>query len=179
MSGAHDLQSGLDTAALQAARGLSIRPEVFLYPPWRGSGVLCDAFGIPCDRYELHGGGRTEPDGAVVISHHVRRDSGLDSHFEWRFAPACGDEILADDLVTGTEARGRMGRDGFRWTFHANNHTPFGVRRTRVEAVYRLISPHEATSALTLSLFGVTVGTASACLRHAAAEARADWTTAA
>lgn len=178
MQGAHDLHSSRDPVASDAATGLSIRPEIFLYPPWRGSGVLCDAFGIPSDRYELEGHGRTE-DGVVVIVHHVRRDSGLISEFEWKFAPAQGDLILARDLITGAEARGRMGRAGFRWAFPARNHTPFGVRRTRVEVVYRLISPHEATSAITLSLFGVTVGTASACFRHCAAEARADWTTAA
>jgi hypothetical protein len=165
MLGSFDLQDPPRTPRDGAT--LSIRPEVFLYPAWRGTGLVCDAFGLPSDRYEVRGQGRTEEDGAVIIEHRAEFESGLVNHFQWRMAPANGDIILARDLLKGIEAKGRMTGHGFMWAFRAEGHTPFGRRRCRVEMDYRLLSAQEATANITLSLLGVTVATGASHIRHA------------
>jgi hypothetical protein len=165
MLGSFDLQDL--PRAPRGAGGLAIRPEVFLYPAWSGTGLLCDAFGIPKERYELHGAGHTEDDGTVVIEYESGFDSGIVNIYSWAFRQEPGDLLYAYDRLNGIEAKGRTTADGWRWTFFAIGHTPFGRRRCRVEVAYRVLSPHEATSAVTLSMFGVTVGTGSTHIKHA------------
>jgi hypothetical protein len=148
--------------------GLAIRPEVFFFPPWRGRGLICDAFGIPSEAYDLHGQGRIDTDGAVVIEHVAEFDSGLVNTFQWKMAPAQGDLVLGRDVATGTEARGRMTAQGFRWTFLAMTRTAFGLRRCRAEIVYRMVNPHETSSSITCTFLGVTVATGSAHIHHVA-----------
>jgi hypothetical protein len=141
------------------------RPEVFLYPAWKGAGVTCDAFGIQRDRYEVSGGGRRDPDGSAIIDYVVALESGLTNVHAWKFRPDTGDQIIARDLVSGEEIRGRVTATGFHWSTHAPMKTPFGVRRCRIDLAYD-IKGSEAQSAVTVSFLGVTVATASACLRH-------------
>jgi hypothetical protein len=166
MLGAFDLQDPRPGGESVGGTDLSIRPEVFLYPPWHGTGLICDAFGLPSDRYEVRGHGRTEADGAVVIEHRAEFASGIVNAYEWRFGAAQGDLVYARDQLNGIEAKGRMTARGFRWMFIAIGHTPFGRRRCRVEIDYRMLSPQEAASTITLSLLGVTVATGSSHIRH-------------
>lgn len=143
-----------------------VRPEVFLFTPWRGHGVVCDAFGMPSDKYENSGRGRRDADGSVVLEHEARFESGVVNCFEWRLDPDAGESIRARDLKTGAELKGAMTAHGFQWEFPAMVRTPLGVRRCRVQVDYRILSPTEASSTSTVTLLGVTVGTASAHIRH-------------
>jgi hypothetical protein len=150
----------------KAPANSGVRPEEFLFTPWRGHGLVCDAFGLPSDRYENAGRGRRESDGSTVIEHSAHFESGIVNDFEWRFEPNTGEAIAARDLKTGAELRGALTPYGFRWSFPATFKTPLGIRRCRVEVDYRLKSPTEATSSVTITFLGVTVGTGSAHLRH-------------
>ncbi|HWE45719.1 MAG TPA: hypothetical protein VG407_06790 [Caulobacteraceae bacterium] len=149
--------------------GLCIRPEVFLYPAWSGTGLLCDAFGIPREEYALHGAGHTEDDGTIVIEYESGFNGGIVNSYSWAFRKEPGDLLYAYDRLNGIEAKGRMTVHGWRWSFFAVGHTPFGRRRCKVEIAYRVVSPHEATSAVTLSMLGVTVGTGSTHIKHCSA----------
>ena len=142
------------------------RPEVFLFPPWRGQGVTCDAFGIQRDKYELSGGGRLDADGSVIIDYVVAFDGGLTNVHAWKIKPDTGEQIFARDLVSGEEAKGRTTPRGFYWATRAPIRTAFGTRVCRVELSYEIIGAHEAVSTVTAALLGVTVATASAHLRH-------------
>jgi hypothetical protein len=143
------------------------RPEVFLYPAWRGQGVTLDAFGIQRDRYNIHGGGRVDDaDGGVIVDYVVTFDSGLTNTHAWKFKPDTGDVVIARDLVTGQNARGRVTRDGFSWSTRARMRTAFGTRLCRVEVSYRISAPGSATTSVTIGLLGVPVATASAQIRH-------------
>ena len=143
-----------------------MRPEEFLFPPWRGHGVVCDAFGLPSDKYENFGRGRREPDGAVVIEHNAKFESGVLNSFEWRFDAGDGNTIRAHDLKAGAELNGEMTAHGFRWQFPAIVKTPLGVRRCRVDVDYRILSATEVSSTSTITLLGVTIATGSAHIRH-------------
>jgi hypothetical protein len=142
------------------------RPEVFLFPPWRGSGVTCDAFGIQRDKYEVSGSGRLDADGVTVIDYVVAFDSGLTNVHAWRIKADTGEQIMARDLMTGEDAKGRCTPRGFYWATRAPLRTAFGTRVCRVELSYEILGAHEAISAVTAAFLGVTVATASAHLRH-------------
>ncbi|HEY3812281.1 MAG TPA: hypothetical protein VGL66_03575 [Caulobacteraceae bacterium] len=142
------------------------RPEIFLFPPWRGSGVTCDAFGIQRDKYEVSGGGRADTDGAVIIDYVVAFGSGLTNVHAWRIKPDTGEQIVAYDLMSGEDAKGRTTPRGFYWATRAPIRTAFGTRVCRVELAYEILSAHEGISTVTAALLGVTVATASAHLRH-------------
>ncbi|HWE44862.1 MAG TPA: hypothetical protein VG407_02450 [Caulobacteraceae bacterium] len=142
------------------------RPETFLFPPWRGSGVTCDAFGIQRDKYEVSGGGRIDEDGSAVIDYVVAFASGLTNTHAWKIKPDTGDQIFARDLMSGEDARGRITPIGFYWITRAPIRTAFGTRLCKVEVSYEILSASEAISTVTAALLGVTVATASAHLRY-------------
>lgn len=146
-----------------------VRPDDFLFPPWRGHGVFCDAFGLPREKYEVHGQGRREADGSVVIEYNTVLDSGLANGFEWVFSWEGPDRFRARDLKTGQTARGFLTPDGFRWEYMLVHKTPLGLRRCRVDVDYAVTQPGEASAAVTISLMGVTVGSASSHIRHVSA----------
>ncbi len=148
------------------ARGLQIRPEVFFYPPWRGTGLICDGFGLPKERYQLRGKGRTLEDGSIVIEQCVEFESGAKDPHEWVYAPANGDQISARDLVTGKELRGRMTPRGFEWSYPLMAPTPFGLRRCSAHVEFVLSNQHEASTTVSMSLFGVVFSTATSHVRH-------------
>jgi hypothetical protein len=128
--------------------------------------VVCDAFGLPADKYEINGQGRREADGSVVLEQVAVFESGLENRFQWKITPSPGDQIVARDLISEREARGEVTSRGFRWSFPAEHQTPFGVRRCRLDIDYVLVSPSEASSVVTVTFLGVTVGTASCHIRH-------------
>jgi hypothetical protein len=142
------------------------RPEIFLYPPWRGSGVVCDAFGLQRDKYEVHGEGRIGDDGAVIIDYTVAFGSGLTNVHAWRIKPDTGEQVVALDLNSGVEARGRVTAKGFYWATKAKMHTAFGLRQCQVELAYDILGPHECATSSTIAFLGVTVATARAHIRH-------------
>lgn len=152
---------------------VSARPEVFLYPAWRGHGVYCDAFGMPSGKYEVWGQGRRKdpnqdgaPDaGCVIIDYLTRLDTGVENAFEWAIRTNQGPRFRAHDRLSGQEARGMITPTGFSWTYKLLHRTPFGVRRCTVEAVFE-VRGTEASTSTTLSLMGVTVGTSSSHIRH-------------
>lgn len=145
---------------------IAVRPEAFLFPAWRGHGVYCDAFGLPAGKYESWGEGRREDDGTVVLDFHTRLDTGVENHFAWAVAPEQGKRFRLIDRISGQESRGDMCERGFTWSWSHIHATPLGLRRCRVRAVYTLIGSDEASTDVTISLFGVMVGSSASHIRH-------------
>lgn len=150
-------QSPVDPAA---------RPEVFLFPSWRGQGIYCDAFGVPNGRYEIWGHGETQADGSVVIEMNTRLDIGTSNHFEWVISPSSELRFPLYDRVTGQQASGVITATGFGWSWNLLHRTPLGVRRCRVEGMFNLRGPAEASTSTTMTLWGVAVGSSSSHIRH-------------
>ncbi|MBS0297590.1 MAG: hypothetical protein JSR45_14875 [Proteobacteria bacterium] len=142
-----------------------MRPEQFLFPPWRGSGVYCDAFGLPAGKYQVWGQGRREAD-LVVIDFDTLLDVGVANHFEWVFAPGDGLELRFSDRVSGQEATGQVTAEGFGWEWKLLHKTPLGLRRCQVSARFELTGPNSAVTSTTISLWGVSVGSSSSHIRH-------------
>ena len=142
------------------------RPEVFLFAPWRGTGVTCDAFGIQRDKYEVSGSGRHDADGSVIIDYVVAFSGGLTNVHALKIKPDTGEQIIAHDLISGEDAKGRTTARGFYWATRAPLRTAFGTRVCRVELVYEILGANEAISTVTAAFLGVTVATASAHLRR-------------
>jgi hypothetical protein len=141
---------------------LDHHPAVCLFAPWRGLGVACDSFGLPRDKYEVHGGGRLDEDGATIIDWTVAFENGHTNVHAWKFASDTGEEVIATDLLTGVEARGRVTPQGFYWVTCARMKTPLGMRMCRVELSYTILSADEARTSVTIDFLGVTVATANA-----------------
>src|SRR3569833_2132126 len=142
-----------------------VRPERFLFPPWRGSGIYYDAFSLPAGKYEVWGAGRREGD-LVVIDFDTRLDVGISNHFEWEFAPGDAAELSLRDRVSGQEATGEMTADGFGWEWKLLHKTPLGLRRCQVVSQIELTGQTSAVTHTTLSLLGVPVGSSSSHIRH-------------
>src|SRR3569833_1453716 len=113
-----------------------VRPERFLFPPWRGCGSYYDAFSLPAGKYEVWGAGRREGD-LVVIDFDTRLDVGISNHFAWEFAPGDAAELRLRGRVSGQEV----------------SH-------------FELTGPTSAVTHTTLSLLGVPVGSSSSHIRH-------------
>lgn len=142
-----------------------VRPEQFLFPPWRGSGVYCDAFGLPAGKYETWGAGRREGD-LVVIDFDTLLDVGVANHLEWELAPNDTAELSLRDRISGQHATGALTADGFGWEWKLMHKTPLGLRRCEVVSRFELTGPNTAVTHTTLSLLGVAVGSSSSHIRH-------------
>jgi len=149
------------------------RPQHFFGQSWRGQTLTCDAFGLPNGHGELSYDPRRLDDGSMIIDHRVEFANGVVNAFQWAMLPARGDEVIAQDRLSGLTAKGCLTDDGFRWSFMCLHKTAFGVRRCRTEVTYSRQSPVDATTEVTITFLGVTIGTATGRLRRTAEDAKA------
>lgn len=155
--------------ALQPNSGIapfSARPETFLFPHWTGKGAIRDAFGIRYDEYRVEGYGELDEAGAPVIHYRIEFGKSGSSRHKWRIRRNTGRKIVATDLITGVNARGQVTETGWVWGAPGRIKTPLGVRLANIELAYTVLSDCEAETRVTVRLWGVTVGTAGARVRH-------------
>ena len=153
-------------AASTAETGGAFHPDAFFVKPWRGNGVICDAFGIARGRYQQWGHSRIDEDGGLILEQTSTFESGLVNVFEWKILSSADGKIRARDLKTGKEARGERTTNGFLWRYKSMALTPFGRRKCQFSVLYSQNGLHEASNSTTISFLGVTVKTASAHFHH-------------
>lgn len=169
------VQARFDSAAPTGAslqQPCGTRPEVFLFAPWEGKGVICDAFGIRYDDYRVDGCGVTDADGMPCIHYNITFGRNGVSRHVWRVRRDTGRKIVADDIITGAVARGLVTENGFFWGAPARIRTPLGVRRAHVEIAYAVRADGDADTDVTVRLWGVTVGAGKGRITRTGQQAR-------